>query len=168
MELDNDKNEILAKRTVVLVSLTEAEIHRRPRKGDHHIHCHRKGGCLPESPYKMGKGDMQPRLPEHYYHGDEKLSKHGKNHDKKHKKSFCSGFHRLPFGVRLAIFITVAGVGLAIFMCCVHVFCCKQAQKSQKYDLTQFKDSFDPELEDEAPPLEEKKPIDEQKLVITA
>ena len=46
MELDNDKNEILAKRTVVLVSLTEAEIHRRPRKGDHHIHCHRKGGDL--------------------------------------------------------------------------------------------------------------------------
>ena len=90
---------------------------------------------------------------------------HKKHH---HKKSFCSGFHKLPFGARLAIFITVAAVGLAILMCCVHVFCCKQPRKSQKYDLAQFKDSFDTELDDEAPPLEQKKPLDEQKLVITA
>lgn len=46
MELDDDKNEVLAKRTMILVSLTEAEIHKRPRNGDHHIHCHRKGGTL--------------------------------------------------------------------------------------------------------------------------
>lgn len=44
MELDNDKNEVLAKRTVVMLSLTEAEIHKRPRETDHHVHCHRKGG----------------------------------------------------------------------------------------------------------------------------
>ena len=85
-----------------------------------------------------------------------------------HKKSFCSRFLRLPFGARLAVFIAVAVVGLTIFLGCFYVFCLKKAKKSQKYDLTQFKDSFDPELEDEAPPLEQKKPLDEQKLVISA
>ena len=44
MELDNNKNEVLAKRTVVTLSVSEAEIRKRPRERDDHVHCHRKGG----------------------------------------------------------------------------------------------------------------------------
>merc|ERR1739844_272062 len=100
IKIDNNKNELLAERKIVEIELKEAEIHKRPHKNDHHIHCHRKGGHLPDSPYSMGK----PRLPEHPYHGDKtRHSKHG-------KKSFCSAFHKLPFGARLAIFITIAVV----------------------------------------------------------
>lgn len=84
------------------------------------------------------------------------------------KKGFCSKFHKLPFAARIAVFVLVAVIGIATFTCCLRVFCCKPPAQGKKIDLKDFEDKFSYDGEFEAPALEQKLPIEKQKLVIDA
>lgn len=84
------------------------------------------------------------------------------------KKGFCSKFHSLPFAARVAIFSVVALIGIGTLSCCLWVFCCKPPASGKKIDLKDFEDKFEYDGEFEAPALEQKLPIEKQKLVIDA
>ena len=84
------------------------------------------------------------------------------------KKGFCSKFYKLPFAARVAVFALVAVIGVATFSCCLWVFCCKPPAQGKKIDLKDFEDKFSYDGEFEAPALEQKLPIEKQKLVIDA
>ena len=81
---------------------------------------------------------------------------------------FCSKFYKLPFAARLAVFVLVSLIGVGTFACCLWVFCCKPPAQGKKIDLKDFEDKFEYDGEFEAPPLEQKLPIEKQKLVIDA
>lgn len=84
------------------------------------------------------------------------------------EKGFCSKFYKLPFAARVAVFALVAVIGVATFSCCLWVFCCKPTAQGKKIDLKDFEDKFSYDGEFEAPALEQKLPIEKQKLVIDA
>lgn len=84
------------------------------------------------------------------------------------KKGFCSKFHSLPFAARVAVFSVVALIGIGTLSCCLWVFCCKPPASGKKIDLKDFEDKFEYDGEFEAPALEQKLPIEKQKLVIDA
>lgn len=85
---------------------------------------------------------------------------------KDHKNGFCRSFFKLPFAARLSVFIVVCLIGMATAICCIRVFCCKPASSGEKINLADFEDKFDYDGEFEAPPLDKKLPLDQQKLVI--
>lgn len=66
------------------------------------------------------------------------------------------------------MFALVAVIGIATFSCCLWVFCCKPPAQGKKIDLKDFEDKFSYDGEFEAPALEQKLPIEKQKLVIDA
>ena len=84
------------------------------------------------------------------------------------EKGFCSKFHSLPFAVRVAVFSVVALIGIGILSCCLWVCCCKPPASGKKIDSKDFEDKFEYDGEFEAPALEQKLPIEKQKLVIDA
>jgi len=147
MKLDSANNELLAKREVTVIELKESEVHKHPKSDDTHSY---PDGHLPYPKLK------QPKLPERPYKADE--TKHG----------FCSKFYKLPFAARVAVFVLVTLIGLGTFGCCLWVFCCKPPAQGKKIDLKDFEDKFEYDGEFEAPALEQKLPIEKQKLVIDA
>lgn len=68
----------------------------------------------------------------------------------------------------MAVFSVVALIGFGTAACCFWVFCCKPPAAGKKIDLKDFEDKFAYDGEFEAPALESKIPIEEQKLVIDA
>lgn len=58
--------------------------------------------------------------------------------------------------------------GLGTFGCCLYMFCCKPPAQGKKLDLKDFEDKFYYDVDLEAPPLENKVPIEKQQLVIDA
>ncbi|XP_078375547.1 uncharacterized protein LOC144658920 [Oculina patagonica] len=153
MKLDSANNELIAKREITAIELKDSKIHNMPHEKDTHKY---PDGHLPDKPYSDNSGRKPAQLPDHPYKAD--TSKHG----------FCSKFYKLPFAARMAVFAVVALIGIATFSCCLWVFCCKPPASGKKIDLKDFEDKFEYDGEFEAPALEQKLPIEKQKLVIDA
>lgn len=145
--LDSANNELLAKREMTVIALKDSEIHKKPASDDTHKY---PDGRLPHPKLK------QPKLPEEPYKVDK--SKHG----------ICAAFYKLPFAARIAIVAVIALFGLGTFGCCLYMFCCKPPAQGKKLDLKDFEDKFYYDVDLEAPPLENKVPIEKQQLVIDA
>ncbi|CAB4044062.1 Hypothetical predicted protein [Paramuricea clavata] len=123
------------------------------------------GEGVPFSEEMYPRDDVKPRkwkkpfLPhEGYGHG------HG-HHGHHHGKSFCSRFHKLPFGARVAILVGVVFVVLASVVCCA-MCCCRKSKKA--YEISkgdEFKAEFEME-DEEAEALPEKLAFDDKEVLI--
>lgn len=155
LKLDSANNELIGKRVITKIELKDSAVHKMPQEKDNHKY---PDGHLPDNPYS-DPSNPKPKpaqLPDHPLEAD--TSKDG----------LCSKFHKLPFAARLAIFAVVALIGIGTFTCCLWVFCCKPPASGKKIDLKDFEDKFAYDGEFEAPALEQKVPIEKQKLVIDA
>lgn len=155
LKLDSANNELISKRVITKIELKDSAVHKMPHEKDNHKY---PDGHLPDNPYS-DPSNPKPKpaqLPDHPLEAD--TSKDG----------LCSKFHKLPFAARLAIFAVVALIGIGTFTCCLWVFCCKPPASGKKIDLKDFEDKFAYDGEFEAPALEQKVPIEKQKLVIDA
>ncbi|XP_001634091.2 uncharacterized protein LOC5513907 [Nematostella vectensis] len=175
IRLSNDKKEMTLERKVTVIRLAESKIHNH--KPEHDIDVHSQGGRLPKTKLHASKEQMDDyyrhqdklgpaRTPKHPLHAS-KTSLGGKMDEYEH--SICRGFYRLPFAVRLSIFLLVTFIGLLTTFCCIRAFCCKPAAKGKKYNIDDYYDNkyeFDADMD--APPLDTKIPLEKQKLVIDA
>ncbi|XP_020618255.1 uncharacterized protein LOC110056146 [Orbicella faveolata] len=153
MKLDSANDEMIAKREITTIELESSDIHKTPQDKDTHKY---PDGHLPDKPYSDNPAPKPAQLPDHPYKADTT------------KKGFCSKFHSLPFAARVAVFSVVALIGIGTLSCCFWVFCCKPPASGKKIDLKDFEDKFEYNGEFEAPALEQKLPIEKQKLVIDA
>ncbi|XP_031570141.1 uncharacterized protein LOC116304535 [Actinia tenebrosa] len=170
IKLDSAKNELLKERKVTIIRVAESKITSHAPKSD--IHVHNRGGHLPDKPFHATKEDMEhfrkqgkPMKPKKPLHS-EKTSNGGKTDQYEH--SICKGFHNLPFGARLSIFLLLTIIGLTTVFCCVRAFCCKPPAKGKKFNLDEFDDKCDFDGVFDAPPLDTKIPLEKQKLVLEA
>lgn len=155
LKLDSTNNELIGKREVTTIELKDSKVHKMPQEKDNHKY---PDGHLPDHPYSdpSSPKPKPAKLPDHPLEADTT------------KDGLCAKFHKLPFAARLAVFAVVALIGIGTFTCCLWMFCCKPPASGKKIDLKDFEDKFAYDGEFEAPALEQKVPIEKQKLVIDA